>query len=42
MVDLSNKTIQKIFHEQVRQLTTNTLISKEETFDFQMSGGWIA
>ncbi|MDP3699225.1 MAG: hypothetical protein Q8R47_06610 [Nanoarchaeota archaeon] len=41
MVDLTTKTIQRIFHRQVQELTQRTIMSKEETFDYQLSGGWI-
>ncbi len=40
MVDLTTKTIKRIFERQVRDLTNKTLISKEDSFDYQMSGGW--
>jgi hypothetical protein len=39
MVDLTTKTIKKIFEQQVRQLTNRT-IPREELFDYQLSGGW--
>ena len=41
MVDLTTKTIQRIFHKQVQELTQRTIMSKEDTFDYQLSGGWI-
>jgi len=41
MVDLTTKTIQRIFHRQVQELTQRTIMSKEDTFDYQLSGGWI-
>ena len=41
MVDLTTKTIQRLFHRQVQELTQRTVLSKEETFDYQLSGGWI-
>jgi len=41
MVDLTNKTIKDLFERQVRQLTYNTILSKEDTFDYQLSGRWI-
>jgi len=41
MVDLSTKTIKKLFEEQIRRLTLETVGSKVSTFDYQFSGGWI-
>ena len=41
MVDLTTRTIKKLFEQQVRDLTTRSVISKEESFDFQFSGGWL-
>ena len=41
MVDLTTKTIQRLFNRQVQELTQRTVMSKEETFDYQLSGGWI-
>jgi len=41
MVDLSNKTIKNLFEKQVRELTARSIISKEESFDLQFSGGWL-
>ncbi len=41
MVDLTTKTIQRIFHRQVQELTQRTVMSKEDTFDYQLSGGWL-
>ena len=41
MVDLTTKTIQRIFHRQVQELTQRTIMSKEDTFDYQLSGGWL-
>jgi uncharacterized protein YlaN (UPF0358 family) len=41
MVDLSHETIKKLFHQQIREITQNTVNRKEEIFDFQMSGAWI-
>ena len=41
MVDLSNKTIKNLFEKQVRELTTRSIISKEESFDYQFSGRWL-
>lgn len=39
MIDLSQKTIKRLFEEQIRTLTERTL--KEDTFDVQFSGGWL-
>ena len=41
MVDLTTKTIQRLFEKQVRELTHRTIAVKEDTFDYQLSGGWI-
>ena len=41
MVDLSTKTIKRLFEEQVRMLTMQTIGVKDQTFDYQLSGGWI-
>jgi|APSaa5957512535_1039671.scaffolds.fasta_scaffold271539_2 hypothetical protein len=41
MIDLSTKTIKKLFEEQVRALTMQTVGIKQQTFDYQFSGGWI-
>mgnify|MGYP003996715229 FL=1 len=40
MVDLSTNTIQKIFEKQMRELTSRSLVAKEDLFDYQMSGAW--
>jgi len=41
MIDLTTNTIRTIFQQQIRQLTEKTLIAKEDTFDYQLSGGWL-
>jgi hypothetical protein len=41
MIDLSTKTIKKLFEEQIRRVTLETVRSKVDSFDYQMSGGWI-
>jgi len=41
MVDLTTVTIKKLFEQQIRALTQDTIISKEDTFDFQLSGVWL-
>jgi len=41
MVDLTTVTIKKLFEQQIRALTQDTIISKEDTFYFQLSGGWL-
>lgn len=41
MIDLSHSTIKSLFEEQILLLTRNSLISKEEYFDFQFSEGWL-
>tara|TARA_Y100000310_G_scaffold335140_1_gene416463 strand:+ start:1014 stop:1139 length:126 start_codon:yes stop_codon:yes gene_type:complete len=40
MVDLTTRTIKKIFENQIRELTSKT-VPKEESFDYQFSGGWL-
>jgi len=39
-MDLTTHNIKKLFEKQVAELTQRT-IHKEETFDYQMSGGWL-
>jgi len=41
MIDLTTRNIQRLFERQVRELTQKTIMSKEETFDYQLSGGWL-
>ena len=41
MVDLSTKTIKRLFEQQVLELTYRTLLSKEDLLDYQYRGGWI-
>jgi hypothetical protein len=41
MIDLSNKTIKNLFEEQIRKLTRDTIMAKEDSFDYQFSGGWL-
>ena len=41
MIDLTTKTIRKLFEKQVRELTQRTLMRREDSFDYQFSGGWI-
>lgn len=41
MVDLTNRTIKRLFEKQVRALTQRTKVPKEDLFDFQLSGGWL-
>ena len=41
MVDLNTKTIKDLFEQQVRELTKRTVMTKEDSFDFQLSGGWL-
>lgn len=40
MNDLSTHTIKKLFEKQVNELTRRSL-PQEDSFDFQLSGGWI-
>ena len=40
MVDVSNKTIKKIFQQQVEALTKRTVMPIEESFNYQFNGGW--
>ncbi|MDP3989702.1 MAG: hypothetical protein Q8Q01_00680 [archaeon] len=42
MVDLSTRTIRQLFEQQVRELTQRTVTAKEDSFDYQFSGGWYA
>lgn len=42
MIDLSTGTIRQLFEQQVRELTQRTIITKEDSFDYQFSGGWYA
>ena len=41
MVDLTQNTIQELFEQQIRELTQRTSSLKEDSFDFQLSGGWL-
>ena len=41
MVDLTTRTIKRLFERQIRDLTEKTLINKEDSFDIQFSGGWL-
>lgn len=41
MIDLSTKTIRKLFEQQVRDLTQRTLFQREDSFDLQFSGRWL-
>lgn len=42
MIDLQTQTIKLLFEQQLLNLTTKTILqNKEDTFDFQLSGGWI-
>ncbi len=41
MVDLTTRTIRQLFERQVRELTARTLLAREDTFDYQFSGGWL-
>ena len=41
MIDLSTRTIQNLFEQQVKKLTQKTQFTKEDSFDFQMSGVWL-
>ncbi len=41
MVDLSNNTIKRLFEQQIKDLTHRTVIHKEDSFDYQFSGGWL-
>jgi len=40
MVDLTTRTIRNLFEKQVKDLTERTIIMKEDSFDYQMSGAW--
>lgn len=41
MVDLTTKTIKRLFEKQIQELTTRSVISKEDSFDVQFSEGWL-
>jgi len=41
MVDMSTKTIRRLFQRQIEELTKRTIIPREELIDFQLSGGWL-
>lgn len=41
MVDLTTKTIRRLFEQQVRDLTQRTFFYKEDSFDLQFSGRWL-
>ena len=41
MVDLTTKTIRRLFEERVQDLTFRTHMRKEDSFDIQLSGGWL-
>ncbi len=41
MIDLTTWTIRSLFEQQVRELTRRTLMAKEDSFDYQLSGGWL-
>jgi hypothetical protein len=41
MIDLSTKNVRKLFEQQIKMLTQQTLIQKEDSFDYQFSGRWI-
>lgn len=42
MIDLTTRTIKKLFEKQILDLTKKTLaLPREELFDFQFSGGWL-
>ena len=41
MVDLTPKTIKRLFEHQVLALTRETLLAKEDSFDYQLSGAWL-
>ncbi len=41
MIDLHEKTIQRLFQKQVEDLTKRTLITREDSLDIQFSGAWI-
>ena len=40
MVDLTTRTIKKIFEQQIKDLTLRS-VHKEDSFDYQFSGGWL-
>jgi hypothetical protein len=40
-MDLTTNTIKKLFEQQIRDLTMRTMMTKEESFDYQFGGGWL-
>ena len=41
MTDLTTKTIRRLFQQQILDLTRKTVLSKEDTFDYQFSERWL-
>ncbi len=41
MIDLTNRTIKRLFEQQVKDLTLRTVAAREDSFDYQLSGGWL-
>jgi hypothetical protein len=45
MIDLTQRTIKRLFEKQIRELTKRTIlqhnIQHDRVFDYQLSGGWI-
>lgn len=41
MVDLSHRTIKNLFEQQIKELTQRALLPREDSFDYQLSGGWL-
>jgi hypothetical protein len=41
MIDLSTQTVRRLFEQQMKLLTQQTLMPKEDSFDYQFSGRWI-
>lgn len=41
MVDLTTRTIKRLFEQQIKELTQRALVSPEDTFDVQFSGAWL-
>jgi len=41
MIDLTTRTIKRLFEQQVMKMTTETIRPREESFDYQLSGGWL-
>jgi len=41
MIDMSEKTIKRLFEQQIKENTRRTIERQGDIFDFQLSGGWM-